>query len=172
MMRYRGITWRQAGLMLLAGGTAGAARAGSEIDLSAATGPDPLSRVFTITQEKPKKVRLICDESGGGERHQRQGLEATSQQIVMHGFKPATTYTCVAEKNASHEHRSDPVSFTTAALPADLYVPTITVPSSDPAATGYTLFNVGNVYGYAGQNAPAPDRNYLVILDAQGNVRW
>jgi hypothetical protein len=168
--------------------TAGPALAGnsghghqSDLTLSAAADTDAQSFLFTITQPKAKKVRLACDEvcapespSCAPERLFVRGRAAKSQTITLRGFKAGTTYRCVAEKNASAQHRSNEVTVNVAPLPPDLLeiLPRVSVPSADVAGTGYTLFNVGNVYdALLGQGA-TPDHQFLVILDAEGNVRW
>ncbi len=145
------------------------AMAGAPIELSGRPHPsDPQSWHLgvTLTQEGP--VTLTCDEVGGSrERHLLRAQGARQLEFVVRGLKADTEYQCRATLADGSGLASPAVSFRTDPLPSDLQLPRITLPSSNPAETGYTLYNYGVLTRTAGYES-----SYLVILDPDGNARW
>jgi hypothetical protein len=151
--------------------TALPAQAAPGIALRSQPDPDPQSRQFVVHLERPAPVALTCVQDGHPEeRHRVVRSSSTDHTITVRGLLAGATYRCEAEtiepgKRASM--RSPSVSFLTAPLPLDLTVPKITVASQDLPGTAYTLYNYGKLKGWWRLTS-----NYLVILDAQGKVRW
>jgi len=140
---------------------------------------DPQSWIFNVTQGDVYQVAVMCREDRiRGERLVASGTHRVQQQIIVRGLKADTTYECVARYPYRKMSPSAPVTITTDPLPEDLVVPRVTVRRQSPAATGYTIFNLGNMY-YDGDLLTEfdpeqlyTDSNYLAIIDADGNVRW
>ncbi len=150
------------------------------IQLTGSIEPEnPQTGNFDIVQDQARRVNVLCQESGGeGEQLLAWGIRATIQQVQIHGFKADTAYTCMARYGTTQLGGSNPVTLVTLPLPSDLIPPTVVVPAGNPVDIAYTLYNVGNVY-YAGDIDEGFDRtlirlsnNYLVVLDAEGNIRW
>ncbi len=140
---------------------------------------DPQSYEFVVKQNANRPVYLSCREDGLlGERHLMRGTPDGEQTFVLRGLKADTSYTCVARWKAAPLRGSNQVSFHTKPLPDDLVVPKVNRPTRELQRVGYVLYNSGNMY-YEGEMSEdfdpsllRTDSNYLVILDAQGNVRW
>lgn len=167
-----GITLGVGSLLVLGSlGSPDLAQAGTHRIPGLASQPHPhdsLARVFTIPPGSAAShpSRLSCQEVGGTqELHQRDLRDAQEASVTLHGLKAETRYSCWTETSGGQ--RSTSVSFITAPLPYDLKTPTISVPSSDVARTGYILYNYGTLH------RPWTVKNrYMVVLDPTGNVRW
>lgn len=132
--------------------------------------PDPLdanARDFTLTLPVSAPMTLECREATtGGEVHRREDPPAYKHVMTLRGLKPATRYTCQALL-PPEVPAPPPTTFVTADLPSDLVPPVIKVSTSDLTRTAYVLYGVGSL------SKPWRIKNrYLVILDAEGNVRW
>jgi hypothetical protein len=141
----------------------------NSVELDGGIDPDePQSALFTVTQARNEPVYLTCDEiDTGDDSHLVQGNSDNLQTLVIRGLKADTHYHCAAFT----DHKSNTVNIWTDPLPADLAVPEITIPA-DPAETGYTLMNAGDFYFDPATASYLSARNYLVIVDAEGNIRW
>ncbi len=129
---------------------------------------DPLARTFDLDVVPPVSARIVCTEAdGGSDRHYLVQGPAGEHHMVVRGLKADTTYQCQAEVGEDYQIHSDPISFTTSPLPDDLHVPGITRMTSRPADIGYTLYNYSILEGDSVYTS-----RYLVLLDAEGNVRW
>lgn len=128
---------------------------------------DPLARQFSVQISAAAPFRLTCDEQGGkAERHVVTRSAALLSNITLRGLKGSTPYSCVAELTDGSNVRSTAVTFTTGAVPSDLYLPKLVAGADRLTQTGYILYN----YGYSG--GVRKSSNYLVLLDPEGNVRW
>lgn len=127
---------------------------------------DNNARQFQVNLSKSEAITVTCDEVGGSsERHVKESGASLTHTMALRGLKASTRYTCAARTASGNV--SSPVEFITAPLPADLRPPKITVPSTNLPDTGYTLYD--RAFLGRGWSISA---NYLVILDAEGNVRW
>lgn len=127
---------------------------------------DALAWDFQLRQPSAHAFRLTCTEVGGDQEQHVLTLEpAREHHVTLRGLKAETRYACEAIPTDASPLRAQAIELITAPLPFDLKTPTITVASADVAETGYTLYNYG-IYRGGFKN------NYLVILDAKGQVRW
>ena len=138
------------------------------IELSGSPHPrDKQAWRFHVRVDRPEAVKLTCEEVGGSrERHILRG-QGAELNLTVRGLKADTQYRCRATLGDSPGVASRDVTFRTETLPADLAVPQVIVPSTDPAETGYILYNYGVLTNTAGYNS-----NYLVIIDPNGIPRW
>ncbi len=150
------------------------------MELTQAPDPmDPQSRIFTLNHGDNAPFRLDCIEDGGTHEQHSVAMRGARERIVrLRGLKADATYVCRAYRtDGKLRGESNEVRFTTDPLPDDLILPKLTIPPESLSATGYTLYNQGNFY-YDGDmehfdvDALRSDDNYLVIVDAEGNVRW
>ena len=129
---------------------------------------DSLARAFNITLDRQAAINLSCVESApGGEHHLLHQFAARKHTLLLRGLKSDTEYQCKATTDSGKKIRSNLVTFTTQPLPANLPKPEIVVDSQKQSNTGYTLYN----YAVRNANGSMRDR-YLVIIDAEGEVRW
>ena len=98
-------------------------------------------------------MELICE--GGGERHVVSSPEAGQHSILLLGLLAGTDYDCTIGGEA--------FSASTEALPYN--IPDMAQSGDPSAAAGYTLFN------HVIHGSDAEDQK-LIIVDAQGRVRW
>lgn len=127
---------------------------------------DALAWDFEARVSEASRLQLTCTEVGGDrERHILKTDADTEHALTVRGLKASTRYSCDVVTLDGRALRSPAQTIITAPLPFDLKAPTVTVASTNVATTGYTLYNYG-IYRGGFKN------NYLVILDAKGQVRW
>ncbi len=132
------------------------------------TNPIPLTKRFEVQLDHSAPIRLTCDEQGGGqERHRIRAEGGDRYALSLRGLKPDTGYTCVVESLDGSGLASSPVQVATDPLPSDLEPPVLMVQDAPREDIGYALFNYS--YDIGGWEY---ESRYLVILDADGNVRW
>ncbi len=130
--------------------------------------PIPLVKRFEVDLESPGAVRLVCEEQGGeGERHVVRAAGADRYFLSVRGLKPATRYECRAEREDRTGLSSEPVEVGTDPLPGDLEAPVLMVQDAPRDRIGYALFNYSHDTG-----GWVYESRYLVIVDADGHVRW
>lgn len=130
---------------------------------------DALARVLSVRLPSAQTLRIDCVEPGNPfEQHVLRSPASTFHTLTVRGLKADTLYVC--EATLPSKTRVASAVFRTDKLPGDLVPPLVTIPSTNLPQTAYTLFNYGKV------ETPAKlawcAANYLVIMDAQGNVRW
>lgn len=150
---------------------------------------DLQARTFRLDLSTAAELSVRCvAENDETEVLRAQASASRSHALVMRGFLADTAYTCtgtlsraddagVAERSSPHLSSAStpvpsalptllPVQFKTAPLPDDVPEPAVTVAGA-PTDVGFTLYN----YAVLG-----PFMNFyalsLVIIDAQGRVRW
>ncbi len=128
----------------------------------------PLMRRFEVHLSAPAPVALTCKEQGGeGEQHRLKSEGSDQYTLTVRGLKPDTRYTCVAALQDDPALASNSLEITTEPLPSDLEPPELKVQAVPRDQIGYAVFNYSYDVGEWAYESP-----YLVILDADGNVRW
>lgn len=132
---------------------------------------DVLAQRIEIRQTRPQAGWLECTEVGNPrEKHLQEVPAADTQSLQFRGLKAQTPYRCLLQ-DAQQRHTLAPaLEFRTAALPSDIRAPRISVPSTNLPSTGYTLYNYGYIKSLG--KITWPSANYLVIVDAEGVIRW
>jgi hypothetical protein len=125
----------------------------------------PLAARLTIATDVPSRVSVTM--TNGTESWSRNFYDySTAHAVPLYGFKAGRTNylsVIVRDKLGNAATNSQGLVLVTAALPADFPKLNLLTNQPEQMEPGYTLFRLVN---------HSPIKNYLVIVDASGDVVW